>query len=46
MNRHRERLWERLDSPDDEDVERILSAMEAIQEELCRKIFAYALTLT
>ena len=45
MNVYRERLWERLNSPDDEDVEHILMAMEAIQQELCRKIFAYALSL-
>lgn len=41
MTRHRERLWERLNSPDDEDVEQILTAMESIQRELCRKMFEY-----
>ena len=45
MLQYRERLWQRLDSPEDEDVEHILSAMESIQREVCRKLFEYTLTL-
>ena len=43
MTAHRQRLWERLGSEDDEDIEQILCAMESIQAELCRKMFEYGL---
>ena len=35
----RQRLWERLGSEDDEDVERLIMAMESIQTALCIKMF-------
>ena len=43
MVAHRQRLWERLDCEDDEDIEQILCAMESIQAELCRKMFEYGM---
>ena len=35
----RQRIWDRLGSEDDEDVERLVMAMESIQRSLCIRMF-------
>ena len=39
MDEIRQRLWERLDSPEDEDVERLIGCLEAIRDHLCLEMF-------
>ena len=39
MDEIRQRLWERLDSPEDEDVERLIGCLEAIRDCLCLEMF-------
>ena len=39
MHEYRERLWQRLGVPEDEDLEKILMCMETIQQELCIQMF-------
>ena len=43
MSNCRQRIWDRLGDEDDEDVERMICAMEAIQQELCRRMFEYGI---
>ena len=39
MHEYRERIWQRLDSPEDEDLEHLIGCLEDIQWELCIQMF-------
>ena len=39
MHEIRERLWARLDSPEDEDVEALINCLTCIQDHLCLEMF-------
>ena len=39
MDEIRQRLWHRLDSPEDVDVEQLINCLEAIQDHLCLEMF-------
>ena len=39
MHEYRERLWQRLGSPEDEDLENLIGCLEDIQRELCIQMF-------
>ena len=39
MDEIRQRLWQRLDSPEDEDVEQLINCLEAIRDQLCLEMF-------
>ena len=39
MHQYRERIWQRLGSPEDEDLEHLIGCLEDIQRELCIQMF-------
>ena len=39
MHEYRERLWQQLGSPEDEDLENLIGCLEDIQRELCIQMF-------
>ena len=39
MHEYRERIWQRLGSPEDEDLEHLIGCLEDIQRELCIQMF-------
>ena len=39
MHEYRERIWQRLGSPEDEDLENLIGCLEDIQRELCILMF-------
>ena len=39
MHEYRQRLWSRLGSPEDEELEQLIGCFEKIQRELCIQMF-------